>query len=27
VRVLTAQNDTGEWEPPGRYTPPGYAIP
>jgi methionyl aminopeptidase len=25
VRVLTVQNDTGAWEPPGRYTPPGFA--
>ncbi len=26
VRVLTVQNDTGDWEPPGRWTPPGYEI-
>jgi methionyl aminopeptidase len=26
VRVLTVQNDDGTWEPPGRYTPPGYAA-
>ena len=25
VRVLTVQNDEGVWEPPGRWTPPGYA--
>jgi methionyl aminopeptidase len=24
VRVLTVQNDEGEWEPPGRYWPPGF---
>ena len=24
VRVLTVQNDAGEWEPPGRYWPPGF---
>ena len=26
VRVLTVQNDRGEWEPPGRYAPPGFAA-
>ena len=26
VRVLTVQNDTGAWEPPGRYWPPGYEV-
>ena len=26
VRVLTVQNDAGEWEPPGRWWPPGYAA-
>src|SRR6185436_4020636 len=26
VRVLTVQNDTGAWEPPGRYTPPGFEL-
>jgi methionyl aminopeptidase len=25
VRVLTVQNDEGVWEPPGRWTPPGYT--
>ena len=25
VRVLTVQNDTGAWEPPGRWTPPGWT--
>ena len=24
VRVLTVQNEEGQWEPPGRWTPPGY---
>jgi methionyl aminopeptidase len=26
VRVLTVQNDTGAWEPPGRWTPPGFEV-
>jgi len=26
VRVLTVQNGTGEWEPPGRYWPPGFPT-
>jgi methionyl aminopeptidase len=26
VRVLTVQNDEGAWEPPGRWSPPGYAY-
>jgi methionyl aminopeptidase len=26
VRVLTVQNDSGAWEPPGRYTPPGFEF-
>jgi methionyl aminopeptidase len=25
VRVLTVRNDTGAWEPPGRWWPPGFA--
>jgi methionyl aminopeptidase len=27
VRVLTVQNDAGDWEPPGGYWPPGFAMP
>ncbi len=26
VRVLTVQNDTGAWEPPGRWWPPGFEA-
>jgi methionyl aminopeptidase len=26
VRVLTVQNDEGIWEPPGRWTPPGFEL-
>lgn len=26
VRVLTVQNDEGLWEPPGRWTPPGFSV-
>ena len=26
VRVLTVQNDEGQWEPPGRWHPPGYSA-
>ena len=26
VRVLTVQNDTGAWEPPGAYWPPGFVT-
>jgi len=26
VRVLTVQNDEGVWEPPGRWTPPGFSV-
>lgn len=26
VRVLTAQNDEAKWEPPGRWSPPGYSY-
>ncbi len=26
VRVLTVQNDEGTWEPPGRWTPPGFEV-